>query len=195
LAACSGYTYTAIEANNFLGLVYFIQGHYRQAMDAHRRAMALLESEQRYEHFGEPLLPAVRCRTTLSDCLAEVGAFAEGIAVGEEGLHIAEASQLSCQPCVGLSECRPALPPPGGPASGADAARTCGGSLCGSGPPILFLPGGSGLRRRVCAVRACGRGRAAARTGPRAGHLEWQPGWPGASALHPGRGASVRRPP
>jgi tetratricopeptide (TPR) repeat protein len=33
----------------------------------------------------------VRCRTYLSLCLAEVGAFAEGIAVGEEGLHIAEA--------------------------------------------------------------------------------------------------------
>ena len=33
----------------------------------------------------------MRCRTYLSLCLAEVGAFAEGIAVGEEGLHIAEA--------------------------------------------------------------------------------------------------------
>jgi tetratricopeptide (TPR) repeat protein len=35
----------------------------------------------------------VRCRTYLSLCLAEVGAFAEGIAVAEEGLHIAEAVQ------------------------------------------------------------------------------------------------------
>jgi class 3 adenylate cyclase/tetratricopeptide (TPR) repeat protein len=91
LAAASGDTYTPIEANNFLGLVYFLQGNYRQAMDANRRAMALLESEQRYERFGEPVLPAVRCRAYLSLCLAEVGAFAEGIAVGEEGLHIAEA--------------------------------------------------------------------------------------------------------
>jgi tetratricopeptide (TPR) repeat protein len=91
LAAASGDNYTPIEANNFLGLVYFLQGDYRQAMDANRRAMALLEGEQRYERFGEPVLPAVRCRTYLSLCLAEVGAFAEGIAVGEEGLHIAEA--------------------------------------------------------------------------------------------------------
>jgi class 3 adenylate cyclase/tetratricopeptide (TPR) repeat protein len=91
LAAARGDNYTPIEANNFLGLVYFLQGDYRQAMDANRRAMALLEGEQRYERFGEPILPAVRCRTYLALCLAEVGAFAEGIAVGEEGLHIAEA--------------------------------------------------------------------------------------------------------
>jgi tetratricopeptide (TPR) repeat protein len=71
--------------------VYFLRGDYRQAMDANRRAMALLEGEQRYERFGQVTLPAVRCRTYLSLCLAEVGAFAEGIAVGEEGLHIAEA--------------------------------------------------------------------------------------------------------
>src|SRR5215510_5455520 len=90
LAATSGDNYTPIEANNFLGLVYFLQGNYRQAMDANRRAMALLEGAQRYERFGEPLLPAVRCRTYLSLSLAEVGAFAEGIAVGEAGLRIAE---------------------------------------------------------------------------------------------------------
>jgi tetratricopeptide (TPR) repeat protein len=53
----------------------------------------MLEGEQRYERFGQFILPAVRCRTYLSLCLAEVGAFAEGIAVGEEGLDIAEAVQ------------------------------------------------------------------------------------------------------
>jgi tetratricopeptide (TPR) repeat protein len=91
LAAASEDHNTPIEANNFLGLVYFLQGDYRQAMDANRRAMATLEGERRDERFGQPVLPAVRCRTYLSLCLAEVGAFAEGIAVGEEGLRIAEA--------------------------------------------------------------------------------------------------------
>jgi class 3 adenylate cyclase/tetratricopeptide (TPR) repeat protein len=90
LAAASGDYYTPIEAHFQLGLVYFIQGDYRQAMDANRRALALLEGEQRYERFGQPVLPAVRSRTRLSLCLAEVGVFAEGIAVGEAGLHIAE---------------------------------------------------------------------------------------------------------
>jgi len=91
LAAASGESDTHILANNYLGLVYFLQGDYSQAMDAYRRAMAALEGERRDERFGEPALPAVRCRTQLSFCLAEVGAFAEGIAIGEEGLHIAEA--------------------------------------------------------------------------------------------------------
>jgi predicted ATPase len=90
LAATSGDHYTPIEANFQLGVVYFIQGEYRQAMDVHRRALALLEGEPRDERFGQPVLPAVRSRTQLSLCLAEVGAFAEGIAVGEEGLRIAE---------------------------------------------------------------------------------------------------------
>jgi tetratricopeptide (TPR) repeat protein len=91
LAAASGDNYTPIEANNFLGIVYFVQGDYRQAMDACRRAMAALEGERRDERFGQPILPAVQSRTQLSLCLAEMGAFAEGMAIGEEGLHIAEA--------------------------------------------------------------------------------------------------------
>ena len=93
LAAASGDNYTPIEANNCLDVVYFIQGDYRQAMNACRRAMALLEGERRFERFGQPVLPAVQSRTYLSLCLAEVGAFAEGIAVGEAGLRIAEAVQ------------------------------------------------------------------------------------------------------
>ena len=111
LAAASGDHHTPIEAHNFLGLVYFLQGDYRQAMDANRRAMALLEGERRDERFGQPVLPAVRCRTYLCLCLAEVGAFAEGLAVGEEGVHIAEAVQhpvslVSAYRSVGLLSLR-----------------------------------------------------------------------------------------
>jgi tetratricopeptide (TPR) repeat protein len=111
LAAASGDHHTPIEAHNFLGLVYFLQGDYRQAMDANRRALALLEGERRNERFGQPVLPAVRCRTYLCLCLAEVGAFAEGMAVGEEGVHIAEAvhhpvSLVSAYRSVGLLSLR-----------------------------------------------------------------------------------------
>jgi tetratricopeptide (TPR) repeat protein len=91
LAAASGDHYTPIEANYFLSLVYGLQGDYRQAMDACRRALATLEGERRYERLGQPVLPAVQSCALLCLCLAEVGAFAEGIAIGEEGLHIAEA--------------------------------------------------------------------------------------------------------
>jgi tetratricopeptide (TPR) repeat protein len=91
LAAASGDHSTPIHANHFLGLVYFLQGDYRQGIDTNRRALAMLEGERRDERFGQPVLPAVACRTYLSLCLAEMGAFAEGIVVGEEGLRIAEA--------------------------------------------------------------------------------------------------------
>jgi class 3 adenylate cyclase/tetratricopeptide (TPR) repeat protein len=93
LAAASGDSRTHIQANNCLGMVYFSQGDYRQAMAACRRVMALLEGERRYERYGEAAFLAVLSRTFLSFSLAEVGTFAEGMAVGEAGLRIAEAVQ------------------------------------------------------------------------------------------------------
>jgi tetratricopeptide (TPR) repeat protein len=107
LAAAIGDNPTPIQANTFLGMMYYFQGDYRQSMDACRRAMALLEGEWRYERFGQPILPAVQSHAFLSLCLAQVGAFAEGIAVGEAGLRIAEAvnhpvSLVTAYRCVGL---------------------------------------------------------------------------------------------
>jgi class 3 adenylate cyclase/tetratricopeptide (TPR) repeat protein len=93
LAAASGDHSLPSEVNNSLGLVYFIQGDYRQAMEANRRGMALLEGEQRAERVGQNVPPTLRSRTALCLCLGEVGAFAEGRAVGEEGLRMAEAIQ------------------------------------------------------------------------------------------------------
>jgi class 3 adenylate cyclase/tetratricopeptide (TPR) repeat protein len=93
LAATSGDHDTPIEANNFLGLVYFIQGDYPQAIDAFRRAMAALEGEPCDERFGMVEQLAVFSRTYLSLCLAEVGAFAEGVAVSAAGRRIAEVAQ------------------------------------------------------------------------------------------------------
>jgi class 3 adenylate cyclase/tetratricopeptide (TPR) repeat protein len=93
LATAGGDHFTPIEAYDFLGLVYFIQGDYRQAMDAFRRALALLEGEPRDERLGMVEQPAMFSHTYLSLCLAEVGAFAEGMAVGAAGQRIAEAAQ------------------------------------------------------------------------------------------------------
>ena len=53
--------------------------------------MASLEGAQRHERFGHFVLPAVRSRAFLAACHAELGTFAEGSALGEEGLRIAEA--------------------------------------------------------------------------------------------------------
>ena len=120
LAAASGDIGTQVQANIYLGQVYFGQGDYRQAMDFFRRAMAALEGERLYEFFGETRLPAVHARTYLALCLAEVGAFAEGIAVGEAALRLAEtithpkslvtASWGVCGPYLRQGDLRKALP-------------------------------------------------------------------------------------
>jgi tetratricopeptide (TPR) repeat protein len=91
LAAASGESGTHIAANNCLGLVYFIQGDYRQAMDAFRRIVAALEGEQQYDRLGQNVPPTVFAHTFLCLCLAEMGAFAEGMAVGDAGRRMAEA--------------------------------------------------------------------------------------------------------
>jgi tetratricopeptide (TPR) repeat protein len=91
LAAASGDSGTQIWAQNYLGLVYFIQGDYRQAIDAFRRTVAALEGEQQYDCLGQNVPPTVFAHTFLCLCLAEMGAFAEGMAVGEAGRRMAEA--------------------------------------------------------------------------------------------------------
>ena len=78
-------------ANRCLGRAYAIQGDYRRAIDCLRQTVAFLEGAQRHERFGQVNLPAVQSRAWLALCHAELGMFAEGRALGEEGLRIAEA--------------------------------------------------------------------------------------------------------
>lgn len=54
--------------------------------------MAALEGDLIQERFGMTGLPSVLSRVYLSWSLAELGAFAEGTARGEEGVQIAEAA-------------------------------------------------------------------------------------------------------
>jgi len=78
-------------ANLFLGAAHWAQGHYRRAVDCLGQTVAALEGERQYERFGQANLPAVQSRAFLAACHAELGMFAEGNALGEEGLQIAEA--------------------------------------------------------------------------------------------------------
>jgi tetratricopeptide (TPR) repeat protein len=76
-------------ANRYLGAAYQAQGNYRQAIDCFRQTVASLEGTRRYERFGLPL-PAVSSRAWLAVCHAELGLFAEGRTLGDEGLQSAE---------------------------------------------------------------------------------------------------------
>jgi class 3 adenylate cyclase/tetratricopeptide (TPR) repeat protein len=78
-------------ANRYLGVAYQLQGDYRRAIDCCTQTVASLEGARRHERFGQVVLPAVSSYAWLAWCHAELGMFAEGRALGEEGLRIAEA--------------------------------------------------------------------------------------------------------
>lgn len=93
-------------ATHYLGFIHWAQGAYDQAMNCLQNSLLLLQGEQTRERFGQVALPSTGSRSYLARCHAEVGNFAEGIAMGEEALRIAEASGLPISivyACVGLS--------------------------------------------------------------------------------------------
>ena len=91
LATASGEVVLQALANHYLGMAYYAQGAYRQAIDCFGQTVASLDGAQRHEHFGQSVLPAVFSRIWLARCHAERGTFAAGSALTAEGLQIAEA--------------------------------------------------------------------------------------------------------
>jgi DNA-binding NtrC family response regulator/predicted ATPase len=91
LATASGDVILPPLANYYLGLAYQAQGDYRRAIACLGQTVASLEGARRHERFGQLFLPAMLSRGALARCHAELGAFAAGRALAEEGLQIAEA--------------------------------------------------------------------------------------------------------
>jgi len=91
LASASGDAVSHAMANLSLGNAYQAQGDYRQAIACFEQTRAFLDGARRYERFGEFFFPAVSSPARLAECHAELGTFAEGSAVAEEGRRIAEA--------------------------------------------------------------------------------------------------------
>jgi tetratricopeptide (TPR) repeat protein len=74
-----------------LGRVHSSLGNYRRAMDSLGRTVAAFTGELLYQSHWGLGLPSVNARAILVQCQAELGAFAEGVAHGDEGVRIAEA--------------------------------------------------------------------------------------------------------
>jgi class 3 adenylate cyclase/tetratricopeptide (TPR) repeat protein len=91
LATAGGEIVLHALANFRLGQTYQAQGDYRRAIGCLRQTVASLEGAQHRERFGQVNLPAVISRAWLAVCHAELGTFAEGSTLGNEGLRIAEA--------------------------------------------------------------------------------------------------------
>jgi DNA-binding NtrC family response regulator/tetratricopeptide (TPR) repeat protein len=92
LAAAEGDTVLHAQANLRLGYTYQAQGDYRRAIDCYGQTAAVFDGARRHERLGRGFLPAVLSRAWLATCHAELGTFAEGRALGDEGLRIAEAA-------------------------------------------------------------------------------------------------------
>jgi tetratricopeptide (TPR) repeat protein len=92
LATAGGDVIRHALANFYLGVAYQAQGDYRRAINCHGQTGAILEGVRRRERFGLVLLPAVQSRALLATCHAELGTFAEGKVLGDEGLRMAEAA-------------------------------------------------------------------------------------------------------
>src|SRR5262249_43239041 len=70
---------------------YEAQGDYRRAIDCFTQTATSLEGARRHERFVGATMPPVSSCAWLAWCHAELGTFAEGRALGDEGLRIAEA--------------------------------------------------------------------------------------------------------
>jgi tetratricopeptide (TPR) repeat protein len=91
LATAGGEVVLHALANQYLGLAYLAQGDYRRGIDCCGQTVAALDGARRHERFGQAILPAVISRVHLAQCHAELGTFAEGSPLGDDGLRIAEA--------------------------------------------------------------------------------------------------------
>ena len=78
-------------SHQYLGIAYEAQGDYRRAIDYLRQTVVSLDGVRPHEHGWQLILPPVISRAMLVRCHAELGRFAEGSALGDEGLRIAEA--------------------------------------------------------------------------------------------------------
>jgi tetratricopeptide (TPR) repeat protein len=81
-----------VQANYRLGMACLHQGAYQHAVDHFRQSIAPLTGDLQHERFGRVLITAVAARCFLAWSLAEIGKFDEGIAIGAEGIRIAEAA-------------------------------------------------------------------------------------------------------
>jgi len=91
LATADGDIVLHALANQCLGITYYAQGDYRRAIDCLGQTVTSLAGARHRERFGEAFVPVVFSRASLAEYHAELGMFAEGRDLGEEGLRIAEA--------------------------------------------------------------------------------------------------------
>jgi len=105
-ATSLGHVGLQARAHSQLGQAYFDAGDYARAVESLARNVATLQGDLLSERFGSNGSVAASSRVWLSYCLAELGAFAEGLALAEAGLRLAEAVKYPftmSEACYGVS--------------------------------------------------------------------------------------------
>jgi class 3 adenylate cyclase/tetratricopeptide (TPR) repeat protein len=90
IAAALGELALQVQTHFSLGQVYHSLGDYRQAIDVLRWNVAAFTGELLQERLGLTGLASVLSRSWLVRCLVELGVFAEGRALGDEAIQMAE---------------------------------------------------------------------------------------------------------
>jgi tetratricopeptide (TPR) repeat protein len=90
IAAALGDFGLQVAPTLYMGQVYHDLGDYRQAIAFLKRNVETLTGDLLHEHFGIAGFPSVYSRAWMAWSLAELGEFAEGIALGEETVRLVE---------------------------------------------------------------------------------------------------------
>jgi tetratricopeptide (TPR) repeat protein len=105
-ATSLGHVGLQARAHIHLGQAYFDAGDYARAVESFAQNVATLQGDLLSERFGSNGSVAASSRVWLSYCLAELDAFAEGLALAEEGLRLAETVNYPftmSEACYGVS--------------------------------------------------------------------------------------------
>src|SRR5437660_8408023 len=86
-------TAVRVVGQAYAGMNLWELGEHREAVDYFRAAIAALKDRLVHERFGQVLVIGVLARVGLAGTLAELGDFDEAIAVGEQGVEIAQAAE------------------------------------------------------------------------------------------------------
>ena len=82
-----------MQTHLYLGHAYYVLGDYQRSTEALIWHIEHLKGDAVYQNFELPLLPAISCRIWLSRSLVHAGAVADGAAMVEEAVRIAETSK------------------------------------------------------------------------------------------------------
>jgi class 3 adenylate cyclase/tetratricopeptide (TPR) repeat protein len=91
IAKALGDSALQVVTDHRLGMAYQNLGDYRRAVGCLKRNVEALRGDLIRERFGLVAPVSVLCRTRLVECLAELGEFATGSEIGQEGVQIVEA--------------------------------------------------------------------------------------------------------